>query len=98
MLAKKAFKKRKKLLSIDRRVSFRAIAQRLGWKVSTVHDCWEQWSRDGRVSRSSSRPRGITERKHRRIQRAAETHRTASVTEIRAEMGTTVTQRAVRYR
>ncbi|GFW15098.1 hypothetical protein TNCV_172451 [Trichonephila clavipes] len=26
--------------------SFCDIAERFGWNVSTVHDCWEQWSRD----------------------------------------------------
>ncbi|GFX33962.1 transposable element Tcb1 transposase [Trichonephila clavipes] len=27
--------------------SFCDIAERLGWNVSTVFDCWEQWSIDG---------------------------------------------------
>ncbi|GFW31681.1 HTH_38 domain-containing protein [Trichonephila clavipes] len=32
--------------------SFRNIAEKRGRIVSTVHDCWEQWSRDGTASRS----------------------------------------------
>ncbi|GBN31908.1 hypothetical protein AVEN_236558-1 [Araneus ventricosus] len=31
--------------------SFRDIAERLGRNVSTVHDCWQQWSREGTASR-----------------------------------------------
>ncbi|GBM33015.1 hypothetical protein AVEN_263504-1 [Araneus ventricosus] len=31
--------------------SFRDIAERLGRNVSTVHDCWVRWSRDGTASR-----------------------------------------------
>ncbi|GFS84826.1 uncharacterized protein TNCV_2957141 [Trichonephila clavipes] len=33
---------------------FRDNAERLGRNVSTVHDCWEQWSRDGNASRTGS--------------------------------------------
>ncbi|GFV60234.1 uncharacterized protein TNCV_3553941 [Trichonephila clavipes] len=76
--------------------SFHEIAKRLGWNVSTGHDCWEQWSRDGTASRR--RNPGTTEREDHRIQRTAVMHRTASVTEIRATVGTTVTQRTVRNR
>ncbi|GFW16155.1 uncharacterized protein TNCV_4263201 [Trichonephila clavipes] len=44
--------------------SFRDIAESRGLNVSTAHDCWEQWSRDGTASRrpSSRRPRGTIER------------------------------------
>ncbi|GBM29648.1 hypothetical protein AVEN_125295-1 [Araneus ventricosus] len=78
--------------------SFRDIAERLGRNVSTVHDCWVRWSRDGTASRrpGSGRPRGTTEREDRRIRRTAVSHRTASAAEIRAAVGTTVTQRTVR--
>ncbi|GBM95972.1 hypothetical protein AVEN_7268-1 [Araneus ventricosus] len=80
--------------------SFRDIAERLGQNVSTVHDCWVRWSRDGTASRrpGSGRPRGTTEREDRRIRRTAVSHRTASAAEIRAAVGTTVTQRTVRNR
>ncbi|GBN73539.1 hypothetical protein AVEN_199944-1 [Araneus ventricosus] len=65
--------------------SFRDIAERLGRNVSTVHDCWVRWSRDGTASRrpGSGRPRGTTEREDRRIRRTAVSHRTASAAEIR---------------
>ncbi|GFV76913.1 transposable element Tcb2 transposase [Trichonephila clavipes] len=77
--------------------SFHNSAERLGRNVSTVYDCWEQWSRGGTASRrpGSGWPRGATEREDRRIQRTAGAHRTASGAEIRAAVGTTVTQRAV---
>ncbi|GBM11356.1 hypothetical protein AVEN_13584-1 [Araneus ventricosus] len=77
--------------------SFRDIPERLGRNVSTVHDCWQQWSREGTTSRrpGSGRPRGTTERKDRRVRRMAVAHRTASEAEIRAAVGTTVTQRTV---
>ncbi|GBO44793.1 hypothetical protein AVEN_161503-1 [Araneus ventricosus] len=29
--------------------SFRDIAERFGRNVSTGHDCWQQWSRDGQL-------------------------------------------------
>ncbi|GBN07781.1 Transposable element Tc1 transposase [Araneus ventricosus] len=75
--------------------SFRDITERLGRSVSTVHDCWQQWSREGTASRrpGSGRPRGIAEREDRRVRRMAVVHRTASAAEIRATVGTTVTQR-----
>ena len=78
--------------------SFRNIAERLGRNVSTVHDCWQQWSREGATSRrpGSGRPCATTEREDRRIRRMAVAHRTASAAEIRAAVGTTVTQRTVR--
>ncbi|GBM00063.1 hypothetical protein AVEN_214130-1 [Araneus ventricosus] len=80
--------------------SFRDIAERLGRNVSTVHDCWQQWSREGAASRrpSSGRPRGTTEREDRRVRRMAVAHATASAAEIRAAVGTTVTQRTVTNR
>ncbi|GBN51054.1 hypothetical protein AVEN_236621-1 [Araneus ventricosus] len=80
--------------------SFRNIAERLGRNVSTVHDCWQQWSREGTASRRpvSGQPRGTTERKDRRVERMAVAHRTASATEIRAAIDTTVTQRTVTNR
>ncbi|GBN55869.1 hypothetical protein AVEN_87235-1 [Araneus ventricosus] len=51
--------------------SFRAIAERLGRNASTVHDCWQQWSREGTASRrpGSGRPRGTAEREDRRVRR-----------------------------
>ncbi|GFS92740.1 uncharacterized protein TNCV_1161581 [Trichonephila clavipes] len=73
--------------------SFRDITERLGLNVSTVHDCWEQWSRDGTSSRrpGSKRPCGTTERVVRRMWRTAVVHRNACVAEIRAAADTTVT-------
>ncbi|GFW18463.1 transposable element Tc1 transposase [Trichonephila clavipes] len=69
-----------------------------GLNVSTVHDCWEQWSRDDTPSRGPGCgwSHGTTERKDRRIRRTAVAHCTASVSEIRAIVGTTITQRTVR--
>ncbi|GBM54029.1 hypothetical protein AVEN_215401-1 [Araneus ventricosus] len=80
--------------------SFRDIAERLARNVSTVHDCWQQWSREGTDSRrlGSERPRGNTEREDRRVRRMAVAHRTASAAEIRAAVGTTVIQRTVANR
>ncbi|GBN81409.1 hypothetical protein AVEN_58133-1 [Araneus ventricosus] len=80
--------------------SFRDIAERLGTNVSTVHDCWQRWAREGTVSGrpGSGRPRGTTEREDRRVRRMAVAHRTASVAEIRAAVGTTVIQRTVTNR
>ncbi|GBO03812.1 hypothetical protein AVEN_232210-1 [Araneus ventricosus] len=80
--------------------SFRDIAERLGRNVSTVHDCWQQWSREGTVSRrlGSGQPRGTTERKDHRVRRMAVAHCTASAAEIRAAVGTTVTQLTVTNR
>ncbi|GBL83402.1 hypothetical protein AVEN_110705-1 [Araneus ventricosus] len=77
--------------------SFRDIAERLGRNVSTLHDCWQQWSREVTASRrpGSRRPRGATEREDRRVWRMAVAHRTASAAKIRAAVGTTVTQRTV---
>ncbi|GBN12951.1 hypothetical protein AVEN_165564-1, partial [Araneus ventricosus] len=73
------------------------IAERLGRNVSTVHDCWQQWPRDGAASRRSGSgwPRGTTEREDRCVRSMAVAHRTASAAEIRAAAGTTVTQRTV---
>ncbi|GBL97074.1 hypothetical protein AVEN_254116-1 [Araneus ventricosus] len=80
--------------------SFRDITERLGRNVPTVHDCWQQWSREGAASRRprSGRPRGTTEREDRRVRRMAVAHRIASAAEIRAAVGTTVTQRTVTNR
>ncbi|GBN73285.1 Transposable element Tc1 transposase [Araneus ventricosus] len=80
--------------------SFRDIVVRLGRNVSTMHDCWQQWSREGTASRrpGSGRPRGTTEREDRRVRRMAVAHRNASVAEIPAAVGTTVTQRTVAIR
>ncbi|GBN08611.1 hypothetical protein AVEN_238086-1 [Araneus ventricosus] len=80
--------------------SFRDIAERLGRNVSIVHDCSQQWSREGTASRrpGSGRPRGTTEKEDRRVRRMAVAHRTASVAEIRTEVGTTVTQQTVTNR
>ncbi|GFS79478.1 HTH_38 domain-containing protein [Trichonephila clavipes] len=64
--------------------SFRDIAERLGRNVFTMHDCWEQWLKDGTASRrpGSKRLRGTTEREDRRIRRTAVAYRTASAIEI----------------
>ncbi|GBO25194.1 Transposable element Tc1 transposase [Araneus ventricosus] len=76
------------------------IAERLGRNVSTVHDCWKQWSKEGTAARRprSARPRGTTEREDCRVRRLAVAHRTASAAEIRAAVGTTVTERTVTNR
>ncbi|GFY29926.1 transposable element Tc1 transposase [Trichonephila clavipes] len=65
--------------------------------VSTENDCWEQWLRNGAVSRrpDSGCPVGTTETEDRSIRRSAVVHHTASGAEIRAAVGTTVTQRTV---
>ncbi|GBM44754.1 hypothetical protein AVEN_83881-1 [Araneus ventricosus] len=49
--------------------SFGNIAESLGRNVSTVHDCWQQWSKEGTASRrpGSGQPRGTTEKKDRRL-------------------------------
>ncbi|GBO21441.1 hypothetical protein AVEN_162580-1 [Araneus ventricosus] len=80
--------------------SFRDIAERLGRNVSTVHDCWQQCSREGTASRRPGfgRPPGTTERDVHCVRRMAVAHRTASAAEIRAAVGTTVTQRTFRNR
>ncbi|GBM75879.1 Transposable element Tcb2 transposase [Araneus ventricosus] len=74
--------------------SFRNTAERLGRNVSTVHDCWQQWSREGSASirPGSGRPHGTTERENRRV---AVEHRTASAAEIPAAVGNTVKIRTV---
>ncbi|GBM85616.1 hypothetical protein AVEN_24278-1 [Araneus ventricosus] len=66
--------------------------------VHTTALITQQWSREGTVSRrpGSGRPRGTSEREDRRVRRMAVAHRTAS--EIRAKVGTTVTQRTVTNR
>ena len=78
--------------------SFRDIAESLGWDESTVHGCWEHWSRECTFSirLGSGRPRGTTEKEDRRILHTTVMHRTASATNIRAAVGTTVTQRTAR--
>ncbi|GFW67133.1 HTH_Tnp_Tc3_2 domain-containing protein [Trichonephila clavipes] len=78
--------------------SSRNIAKTLSRNVSTVHDCWERWLRDGTAPRrsGSGRLRGTTESKDRHIWRTTTAYRTASVAEIRAAVCTTVTQRTVR--
>ena len=85
--------KRRGISSLD-------IAEKFDRDISTVHVCCKQWSREGTFSRrpGSGRPRGTTEREDRRIRRTAVTHRTASAANIRAAVGTTVTQRTVRNR
>ncbi|GBN15328.1 hypothetical protein AVEN_41166-1 [Araneus ventricosus] len=80
-------------------VHFRSlyISEILVRNVSTVHDCWQKWSREGTASRRSGfgRPRGTTEREDCCVRRMAMAHRTASAAKIRATVGTTVTQRTV---
>ncbi|GBM39789.1 hypothetical protein AVEN_25007-1 [Araneus ventricosus] len=78
--------------------SFLDIAESLDSNVST--NCWQQWSREDTASRKpgSRRPCGTTEREDRRNRRMTVAHRTASVAEIRAAVGTTVTQRTVTNR
>ncbi|GBM96407.1 hypothetical protein AVEN_24713-1 [Araneus ventricosus] len=80
--------------------SFLDIAETHGRNVFTVHDCWQQWSREGTASRrpSSGWPRGNTKREDRRVRRMAVAHRTASTVEIRAAVGPLVTQRTVTNR
>ncbi|GFX50823.1 uncharacterized protein TNCV_2724061 [Trichonephila clavipes] len=80
--------------------SFRDVAEKLGRNVSTVHNFWQQWSRDGTSSRrpGSERPRGTNEREDHRIRRTAVVHCNEPATEIRVAVGTTVTQRTVRNR
>ncbi|GFT06739.1 uncharacterized protein TNCV_642961 [Trichonephila clavipes] len=66
--------------------------------LSFVYDCWEQSSRDGTASRrlGSGRSRSIIQRENRRIRCRAVVHRSASASEIRAAVGTTVKQRTVK--
>ncbi|GFX41912.1 transposable element Tc1 transposase [Trichonephila clavipes] len=66
--------------------SFHDIAERLDWKASIVHDCWEQWSRNGTTPRrlGSAHPHRTTEREDCCTLRTAVKHRTASAAEIRA--------------
>ncbi|GBN76927.1 hypothetical protein AVEN_200071-1 [Araneus ventricosus] len=77
--------------------SFRDVSERIGRNVSTVHDFWQQWSREGTASsrKGSGRPRGTAEREDRRVRRLSVAHRTASSAEFRAAVGNTVTQRTV---
>ncbi|GBM54075.1 hypothetical protein AVEN_247689-1 [Araneus ventricosus] len=58
-----------------------------------------QWAREGTVSRRpvSGRPRGATKREDR-VRRMVVVHRTVSAAEIRAAVGTSVTQRTVTNR
>ncbi|GFW47124.1 HTH_Tnp_Tc3_2 domain-containing protein [Trichonephila clavipes] len=60
--------------------SFSDIAETLGRNVSTVRDCWEQWSRDGAASRRPSFEvsRGTTEKEDHRIRCRVVAPRTAS--------------------
>ncbi|GFU63920.1 HTH_38 domain-containing protein [Trichonephila clavipes] len=64
--------------------SFPDIAERLNQNVSTLPDCWEQWSWDGTASRrlSSELLRDTTVREHHRIRGTDVAHRTASAAEI----------------
>ncbi|GBL76159.1 hypothetical protein AVEN_234441-1 [Araneus ventricosus] len=80
--------------------SFCDITERLGRNISTVHDCWQLWSKEGTVSRipGSGRPRGTTEREDLHIRSMAVVHHTASAAEIQAAVGTTVTQPTVTNR
>ncbi|GFV50752.1 HTH_Tnp_Tc3_2 domain-containing protein [Trichonephila clavipes] len=78
--------------------SFHDIKETFGWYVSTVHDCWEQCSRDGTASKRQGfrQPLGTIERKDSRIRCTAVAHRTASAADIQAVVGTTVTQQTIR--
>ncbi|GBN79086.1 hypothetical protein AVEN_110601-1 [Araneus ventricosus] len=60
--------------------SFRDIAERLGRNVFTVHDCWQQWSRECTASRrlGFGRPRDTTEKEYCRVRRMAVAHGAAS--------------------
>ncbi|GBM10965.1 hypothetical protein AVEN_171445-1 [Araneus ventricosus] len=78
--------------------AFRDIEERLGRNVSTVRDCWQQWESTASRRPGSEWPRGTTEREDRRVWRMAVAHRTASAVEIRAAVGSTVTQRTVTNR
>ena len=77
--------------------SFRDNTERLCRNVSTVHDCWEQWSKNGTVLKrpGSGLLRDTTEGYNHRIRRMAASHRAASAAKILAVFGTTVTQRIV---
>ncbi|GFV58008.1 HTH_Tnp_Tc3_2 domain-containing protein [Trichonephila clavipes] len=68
--------------------------KRFGLIVFTVHDCWEQWSREGTASKRSVSwwVRGTTETKDCHIRRTTMANRTASATEIRAACCNIVTQ------
>ncbi|GBL72620.1 hypothetical protein AVEN_127880-1 [Araneus ventricosus] len=81
----------------ERRISSRNIAERLCRDISTVHDCWQQWSKESSVSRrpGCGRTRATTDREDRRIRHMTVWHHTASAEEIRAVVGTRVTQRTV---
>ncbi|GFU57053.1 uncharacterized protein TNCV_1779201 [Trichonephila clavipes] len=63
--------------------SFHDIAERLGRNVSTVHDFWEQWSRNSTASRrpGSGWPRGPIERKDHHMRRTVIARRNASAAE-----------------
>ncbi|GFU89537.1 transposable element Tc1 transposase [Trichonephila clavipes] len=78
--------------------SFCDIAKRFCQNVSTVHDSWEQWSRDGTASRrpGTRQPHSTTEKEDCCIRYTAVVHHTVSVAEIRAAVVTTVTQQTVR--
>ncbi|GFW62736.1 uncharacterized protein TNCV_2624991 [Trichonephila clavipes] len=68
--------------------SFRDIAERLGRNVSTVHDCWEQWSKDNTAGSrpGSGKPRCTTNREDHRIQRTSIVHSTSSAAGIRVAL------------
>ncbi|GFU56482.1 HTH_Tnp_Tc3_2 domain-containing protein [Trichonephila clavipes] len=77
--------------------SFLDRGERLGRNISTVNDCWEQWSRDGTASRRpGSRWSNDTTDLH--ILRTAVAHHAVFAAEIRTAVGTPVTQRTVRNR
>ncbi|GFX98406.1 uncharacterized protein TNCV_4001751 [Trichonephila clavipes] len=69
--------------------SFCDTAERLGRIVSTMQDCWEQWSKDSIASRPGfGRPHGSSKR---RVHRTAVSHSIASVADARAAVGTSDT-------
>ncbi|GFX88502.1 transposable element Tc1 transposase [Trichonephila clavipes] len=72
-------------------IELRESGFRVGRNVSTVFNCWEQWSRYVTASRrpGSGWTRGTTEMEDYRIRCTAEMHRTAPVAEIRAAVGNT---------
>lgn len=75
----------------------RAVAERVGREPSTVQRVWQQWQAEGTHTRrpGTGPPRRTTEREDRRIHRMAMTTRSATATQIRAAITTSVTPRTI---
>lgn len=64
-----------------------------------MHDCLNQWSREGTARKTGSRrPRGTPQMEYHRYWSIAGAHHAASAAEIRAAGGTTVIQRTLKSR